>query len=371
MMGHLTSRAYTNVLKVFVAVLVATTAPLLVWSLSPAGDPTSGEQPAVSPAEQGASSAQTPEAQSAEQVQERAVPQLKVTPSTPVGSPKPTTPSAPGTTTINQAQLLLQQRQAEIYSGKFLTSGGQIPVPKGMSFVAGLRNQLAQEARLVGSLRTTDPIVNKSSPEFKGLNAHNPPPGILSVNGKTSGFLLTPGQPVIVKGVSFGASTGRLVMRGLPNGDIDLSVADWNDKEIVALVPATLRGVPDGVIMVVVVKAAQQWQHPGGTFYAARQDYTVQGAQALRFHKIQFATINPEYGVNPQEHVGSFVAPSTTGLDSNEVTSTRYYYHSGNDSSTLDLSCWSPGTDYLTTIDPGHGFVVTGLSLKWYADDLT
>jgi hypothetical protein len=360
-MGFSTSIEQTNVLRVFLAVLVATTVPLFAWSGSLAGDPTSGEQPRVSPAEGGTSSAQTSEAPPTGEVQERTVPGIKVTPNIRAGSANPTTPPAPGTVTINPARLSLQQRQAEIYSGKFLTGGIMKPVPKGVNFVAGLRDQVAQEARVTASLRTADPTTQKPSSDLHVLHPIPGTLGILSVNGKRSGFLLSPGNVVVVRGVGFGTATGRLLMHGLPKGDIELSISDWHDDEIVGLVPAALRGVPDGTVGVVVMKGGQQAHLDGGSFYAARQDYVVYGSQVTRFHKIQLAPMDPRYGSIPREDVWK----DNNGRD--EVLVNRFYTWDG-DPSRLDLPCWSPGTDYLTTIDPGHGFVVTSLYLKWIGD---
>jgi hypothetical protein len=348
-------------LRVFLAVLLATTGPLFVGSLSLAADPTSGEQPSVSPAQQGTSSAQTPEAQPTEEVQERAVPLLKVTPSNPAGSANPTAPSVSGSITSSQARLLLQQRQTEILSGKLLTGGAMKPVLKGVNFVAGVRNQVAQEAGLVASLRTADLVTQKPSSDPHVLHPIPGTLGILSVNGKRSGFLFSPGNIVVVRGVGFGATPGRLLMHGLPKGDIELSISDWHDDEIVGLVPATLRGVPDGAAGVVVIKGGQQAHLDGGSFYAARQDYVVYGSQVTRFHKIQLARMDPRYGSIPREDIWK----DDSGRD--EVLVNRFYIWDG-DSSRLDLPCWSPGTDYLTTIDPGHGFVVTSLYLKWIGD---
>ncbi|MBU6433751.1 MAG: hypothetical protein KJS98_10595 [Nitrospirae bacterium] len=359
-MGHSTSIERTNVLRVFLAVFVATTTPLFTWSVSLGGDPTSGEQPHVSPAEQGTSSAQTPEASPAEEVQERAVPGIKITPNR-AGSTTQTISPAPGTVPSSSARLLLQQRQADIYSGKLLTGGAMKPVLKGVSFVAGLHDQLAAEARLTASLRTEDLITKKPSSDPHVLHPVPGTLGVLSVNGKKSGFLLSPGNVVVVRGVGFGTITGRLLMHGLPAGNIDLSISDWRDDEIVALVPATLRGVPDGAVGVVVIKGEQQAHLDGGTFYAARQDYVVIGSNVQRFHKIQFAPLDPRYGSIPREDVWK----DDSGRD--EVLVNRFYAWDG-DSSRLDLPCWSPGTDYLTTIDPGHGFVVTSLYFKWIGD---
>jgi hypothetical protein len=358
-MGHSTSIERTNVLRVFLAVFVATTIPLFTWSVSLAGDPTSGEQPHVSPAEGGTSSAQTSEAPSTSEVQERAVPGIKITPNR-AGSTNPTTPSVSGST-INPARLSLQQRQAEFYSGKFLTGGAMKPVLKGVSFVAGLRDQVAAETRLIASLRTADLVTKKPSLDPHVLHPIPGTLGILAVNGKRSGFLLSPGNVLVVRGVGFGTATGRLLMHGLPKGDIELSISDWHDDEIVGLVPAALRGVPDGAVGVVVIQGGQQAHLDGGTFYAARQDYVVYGSQVTRFHKVQLAPIDPRYGSIPREDVWK----DDTGRD--EVLVNRFYTWDG-DSSRLDLPCWSPGTDYLTTIDPGHGFVVTSLYFKWIGD---
>jgi hypothetical protein len=123
------------------------------------------------------------------------------------------------------------------------------------------------------------------------------------VNGKRSGFLLSPGNVVVARGVGFGPTTGRLLMHGLPKGDIELSISDWHDDEVVGLLPAGLRGVPDGAVGVVVIKGAQQAHLDGGTFYATRQDYVVIGSNVQRFHKIKFAPLDPRYGFAPLEDI--------------------------------------------------------------------
>ena len=119
--------------------------------------------------------------------------------------------------------------------------------------------------------------------------------------------------------------------------------------------------MPDGAVGVVVIKGAQQAHLDGGTFYATRQDYVVIGSNVQRFHKIKFAPLDPRYGFAPLEDIWK----DDTGRD--EVLVNRLYSWSG-ESDRLDLACWSPGTDYLTTIDPGHGFVVTSLYFKWIGD---
>jgi hypothetical protein len=335
----------------FVVMLVVATVSLFVWSLSPAGTPTPDEQPAGKSAEQSRSSGQSSETSPAGDVQERAVPGIKVTPNNLAGSANLNAPPTPGTITSSSGQLSIQQ-QAANYIQKYLTPGAMKPVPKGLSFVAGIRDQLAQEAKLVASVRTTDPIPKQSSPILHDVI---PSPSIVTVNGKRSGFRLSPNNtPIIVRGSSFGTNTGRLLMRGLPSGDIELTVFDWRDDEIFALVPATLRGVPDGTIAVVVIKGTRQAHLEGGFFFATREDQMINDESAIR----RSFTLQ-----------GDPRAPAPIiGIEGHPARVERFYFHVDGDQSTLDLPCWSPGTDHMNTIDPGHGFVVTALSFAWLSD---
>lgn len=142
-------------------------------------------------------------------------------------------------TTVGTIRARVQAREQEfkaaIQSGKFLNgSHTTIPSPHGLSFNAALQDRIAQENKTVISLHTT----NLNAPSALQQALH-PTPGIHSVNGKTSGFVLSPGTNVIIKGAGFGATKQPTVMRGLPKGDVELTVLDWRDDVISAQLPAT------------------------------------------------------------------------------------------------------------------------------------
>jgi hypothetical protein len=252
-----------------------------------------------------------------------------------------------------RASTLARQKQIQsaIQSGKLLTGGKiTLPVPHGLNMVAGLRKSIAQESSTALSLRTTANL-NQQSRVYQALN---PTPGIYSVNGKKSGFILSPGTALVIKGAGFGKTKGLTVMRGLPKGDVELSVSDWRDDEIYAQLPATpgtMSGLPDGAVSVVLyAQNNQQYLLGGGTFYANRADVIVSDYNAARLIGIQF---------DPN-------APAPLGYFPWAIVRASDDY--GDDPSKLN-TCWSPGTDYLTTPDPGRGFVVTALTLAWGRND--
>jgi hypothetical protein len=265
-------------------------------------------------------------------------------------------PDGKQSTTVGAIRASMQARQKQIQStiqsGKLVTGGKiTLPVPHGLNVVAGLRKSIAQENNTALSLRTTANL-NQPSRIYQALN---PTPGIYSVNGKKSGFILSPGTALVIKGAGFGKNKGLTVMRGLPRGDVELSVMDWRDNEIYAQLPATpstMSGLPDGAVSVVLyAQNNQQYLLGGGTFYANRADVIVSDYNAARLIGIQFDPNAP--------------APFPGAVP---MYDHRESWDFGDDPSKLN-TCWSPGGDYLTTHDPGRGFVVTGLTFAWGRND--
>ena len=257
-----------------------------------------------------------------------------------------------------RAGILARQRavQTALQTGKYIT-GGKITVtsPLGVKAAASLRERLTQENSVALSLRSAN--LNQPSLVYE---AQHPTPGIYTVNGKKTGFVLSPGANVIIKGAGFGNAKSVAVIRGLPKGDIELTVVNWHDNEIWAQIPATpntMSGLPDGAVAVVVYgqhNGTQQYRLDGGTFYANRADFIVTGGTVTRFFQMQFDPNAPAL-----EPVSNFTPPGDYERD---------FYDIGDDPSKLNR-CWSPGTDYLTTIDPGRGFVVTALTFTWGPTD--
>jgi hypothetical protein len=161
------------------------------------------------------------------------------------------------------------------------------------------------------------------------------------VNGKTTGFVVTPGAYLTVAGVDLGDTMGQVNLIGnFPGGAAALRVVEWKAGSVYALLPGGLRGAPDQTVTLQLVTAAQKtYRKDGGNFVATREDTTAT-TNIPRFLKFQSS---PGWG---------------GGMDE----SGKVYRGSSGDGG---INCPSPGSDTVTLLDPGKGFVVTGLNGGW------
>lgn len=172
------------------------------------------------------------------------------------------------------------------------------------------------------------------------IGAVNKTPGIAAVNGKATGFVLTPGAYLTVGGVDLGDTMGQLnIVGNFPGGALAPRIVDWKNNSVYALLPDGIKGVLDQPVTVQVVTAARKThRHEGGRFHATREDVTVT-TNIPRFLKFQSG---PSWGAT---------------MDANGQV---FRFDTGE-----SINCKAAGADTLTIIDPGKGFVVTGLSADW------
>ncbi len=165
--------------------------------------------------------------------------------------------------------------------------------------------------------------------------------GIETVNGKVKGFVVTPGAHLAISGYELGDGMGQANLIGTftPSGVAPLTIVDWKTGSIDVLLPTGLTGVLDQAVTLQVITAARRtYTHAGGGFVATRADTTVT-TNIPHFMKFQSgpswsATMDPNGNVNRSD-----------------------------DGERID--CRATGADTLTMIDPGKGFVVTGLNANW------
>ena len=168
--------------------------------------------------------------------------------------------------------------------------------------------------------------------------------GILQVNHKTVGWIVTPGGYVTIDGQGFGESLGEVNVFGqFPSGPQALRPIDWQSDQIYAQLPLGLRGVVDQDIHLQVVTAARKtYRLDGGKFYATRGEEFVVTDQVHRLMKLR---------------AGEWVAPmDDRGLVDRWTAGTN-------------LDCPSPSFDVLEALDPGRGFTVTGLGARFGRTD--
>jgi hypothetical protein len=166
-------------------------------------------------------------------------------------------------------------------------------------------------------------------------------PGIGLVNGHGGGFKVTPGAYLTIAGFEFGDAKGQVNLIGNfpPSGVAALTIVDWKAGSIYALLPTGLRGVLDQtVILQIVTAAGRTYRHDGGSFVATREDTTVT-TNIRRFVKFQSG---PTWSAELDES-GSL--DRRTGGD--------------------NINCPAVGSDTLTMLDPGKGFLVTGFNMNW------
>jgi hypothetical protein len=173
-----------------------------------------------------------------------------------------------------------------------------------------------------------------------------PGKGIWSVNGKSLGFLVSPGATLGIEGWAFGDTVGQVNVLGqFPSGAAGLRIVDWHDGVVSALLPAGMRGVPDhDVTIQLITREGKIYLLRGGKFVASREDVTL--TQGIS--RVVTLRAEPRW---------------TAALDDTGSVDRAIYYGLGN------LPCLPPGRDLLTVRDPGRGFVVTGISAHWGRTD--
>jgi hypothetical protein len=115
----------------------------------------------------------------------------------------------------------------------------------------------------------------------------NANPGIHSVNGKSQGYLVSPGVYLTIKGLGFGDVMGSANVIGeMPGGAAPLRVVDWRDDEVYSLLPPGLSGALDQTVFIqIITSAGKTWKFAGGRFIAERVtiDYTTNIDRILSF----------------------------------------------------------------------------------------
>jgi hypothetical protein len=259
------------------------------------------------------------------------------------GTQKTTVGALRAAVQFQQQQLRVALRKQKILTGNRVSVSSQIG-QRSLTALATLisqENSNAQSAH--ASLREETSAIQRAT---------NPKPGIFSVNGKSSGFIFSPGNFVTIKGAGLGNSSLTrnkgavgIISSAFAGGFLRLNVQAWRDDEIDAQLPSGIRGVPDTAVAVQVTTAnGQTYLHSGGTFYATREAIPVT-TNLNNIIQIQFDNRwIPSYD------------PSTASVE-------RYA------GLTAQGSCPAPGLDQLTYADPGKGFVVSGLNYLWGPTD--
>lgn len=218
-------------------------------------------------------------------------------------------------------------------------SVGKTKSPTGLSRVAEGGHEVAAAVAAANALRTS----RLASVGPNRAKIVRPQPGIWEVNGRPKNFVLSPGKPVTLTGLGFGGTMGQANAIGqFPGGALSLRVVDWHDDQVDAMVAPDVTGVPDQPVVVqIVTGAGKVFKLDGGRFYASRQEITL------------------TTGIPRMVRLAAG-GPPTTMSDNGDV-----FRMSSGDS----INCFAAGADTLTTVDPGRGFVVTGLSATWGRTD--
>lgn len=150
--------------------------------------------------------------------------------------------------------------------------------------------------------------------------------GIFAVNGRIVNMTLTPGGKVIVWGAGFGTapSAVRIVGGALERNPVLLQIDWWAQDEIDAVIPYSVRGVPDEPKAVVEVRTVggATYRFEGVSFVAAREavsvtdDTTIKTYASVTYghpapNRIQFPLVDRE------ANGGSIdcMAPGSDGLE--------------------------------------------------------
>jgi hypothetical protein len=263
------------------------------------------------------------------------------------------------TTTVGELRRRAEDRNraiATVRSGHFPLSGGRAASRSalGVSRARQVMDATVHENTLAVSLRTRPMEEATRAPAGTGAVAQShlqpnraglvPTEGIGAVNGKSHGFVVSPGGYLTIAGHGFGDAIGQANVIGqFPNGAEALRVVEWRADEVYALLPPGLRGVLDQPVSIqLVTRVGKTYRIDHGEFVATREDITLT-SQITRIVRFQSGSSWPAR----LEDDGSV----TRGASADSMT------------------CASPGTDILTTVDPGRGFVVTGLTALWGRTD--
>lgn len=247
--------------------------------------------------------------------------------------------------TVGQLRRLHQHRQDKLARSKtpraFLVpaSVAKTKSPRGLSRVADGGHALAADIAAANALRSS----RLASVGPNRAKIQRPQPGLWEVNGKPRNFVLSPGKPVTLTGLGFGGTMGQANAIGqFPGGALSLRVVDWHDDQVDALLAPDVTGVPDQPVVVQVVTGGGKiYKLDGGRFYASRREITLTtGIPRM----VRLAAS------------GQPAAMSDDGVVSRVTTGES-------------INCFATGADTLTTVDPGRGFVVTGLGATWGRTD--
>jgi hypothetical protein len=126
------------------------------------------------------------------------------------------------------------------------------------------------------------PLANKAAREPATTAMARPKtelkPGIFLVNGKHKGVQFTPGGTYTIDGLGFGTTLGQvdLVSKQFPTGSQALQVStQWSDGQVQAILPETIRGVPDMPVTLRVTTRDGTLFSLDAQFYAAREELTL------------------------------------------------------------------------------------------------
>ncbi len=203
--------------------------------------------------------------------------------------------------------------------------------------VARLREASSLVAAVSGEAQASRPATTGPG---RPLHTIMKTPGIATVNGKSSGFRVTPGAYLTINGDAFGDTMGQANLIGnFPGGAAALRVVDWKAESVYALLPAGLTGVVDqNVSLQLVTSAGKTYRHDGGSFVATRAPQT-ETTNIPRFLKF---TSGPTW--NWTMDASGAVNRVATGEH---------------------INCAAVGADTLTLVDLPKGFVVTEVDANW------
>jgi hypothetical protein len=224
-----------------------------------------------------------------------------------------------------------------------LAQGARSPVRKTVATAAGA----AEQQVLPSSLRTRTAREPNKGAHYIPLNEQIKP-GIFLINRKSSGVQVTPGGQYVINGLGFGATLGQvdLVGKALPGGHLALQVTQWNDGQILALLPEPLRGLTDqNVTLRVVTQGGTLYTHDV-QYYATREEISVDSLQGTlpldRAFKARLSDLD-KWGSGSISY--NLVSRSTEGQN---------------------INCPNPGNDVLT-ITPPSGWALAEASVtSWF-----
>lgn len=214
---------------------------------------------------------------------------------------------------------------------------------KGAAALQSLAATLAAEDSAAKAARRPGPVAK--GPGVLAAISQKNFEGILQVNRRERGWHVTPGGFLTVDGQGFGNTIGEVKIFGqFPGGPLALNPVDWRSDQIYAQLPLGVRGVLDQDVQLQVVTAARKTHRlDGGRFIATRGPEFVVTTGIRRLVKQRSGSVwNAAMG------------------DTGRVDRLQGGH---------DIDCPKPSRDYLETLDPGRGFVVTGLDAHFGRTD--